>query len=280
MSLPYFPMYPTDFEADTSHLTLAEDGAYNRLLRLMWMTPSCSLPDDDTWLLRRMRCHGDEECSVVMGIISEFFERKGGRIINARLAKEYQKTDLAHKKRVSAGSKGGKAKALKSNDSTSSKARAMPKQPEPEPEPYKEIDTNVSIVRSPNPVPANDVSEAVSAYNGAAVKTGWLQVQKLTPSRSKQIKARLKDAGGIDGWRIALEKASASDFLTGRTNNPWNGVTFDWLTKPANFTKLMEGNYDNRSHGNTQNGNRSGASTARSGPSDGFAAVAARYANE
>ncbi|MCP5097247.1 MAG: YdaU family protein, partial [Chloroflexi bacterium] len=36
MSLPYFPMYPTDFEADTSHLTLEEDGAYNRLLRLMW----------------------------------------------------------------------------------------------------------------------------------------------------------------------------------------------------------------------------------------------------
>jgi uncharacterized protein YdaU (DUF1376 family) len=31
MSLPYFPMYPTDFEAKTSHLTLAEDGAYNRL---------------------------------------------------------------------------------------------------------------------------------------------------------------------------------------------------------------------------------------------------------
>ena len=33
--LPYFPLYPTDFEADTSHLTLEEDGAYNRLLRLM-----------------------------------------------------------------------------------------------------------------------------------------------------------------------------------------------------------------------------------------------------
>lgn len=51
MSLPYFPMFPTDFEAKTSHLTLAEDGAYNRLLRLMWMTPGCSLPDDDAWIM-------------------------------------------------------------------------------------------------------------------------------------------------------------------------------------------------------------------------------------
>jgi len=61
MSMPYFPMFPTDFEADTSHLTLAEDGAYNRLLRLVWMSPGCSLPDDDAWILRRMRCHSDEE---------------------------------------------------------------------------------------------------------------------------------------------------------------------------------------------------------------------------
>lgn len=85
MSLPYFPMFPTDFEADTSHLTLAEDGAYNRLLRLMWMTPGCSLPDDDAWILRRMRCVNDEDCEVVMAIIDEFFTRRGGRIVNSRL---------------------------------------------------------------------------------------------------------------------------------------------------------------------------------------------------
>ena len=144
MSLPYFPMYPTDFEADTSHLTLAEDGAYNRLLRLMWMTAGCSLPDDDAWILRRMRCFGDEDSAVVLGIISEFFQRKGGRIVNSRLAKEYQKTDLAHKKRVAAGSKGGAAKALNAKESASSKAKAMPKQPEPEPDIKREAKASLS----------------------------------------------------------------------------------------------------------------------------------------
>jgi uncharacterized protein YdaU (DUF1376 family) len=53
MSLPYFPMYPSDFEAKTSHLTLLEDGAYNRLLRLCWMTPGCSIPADEAWIMRR-----------------------------------------------------------------------------------------------------------------------------------------------------------------------------------------------------------------------------------
>lgn len=128
MSLPYFPMFPTDFEADTSHLTLAEDGAYNRLLRLAWMTPGCSLPDDDGWILRRMRCHSDEDRAVVIGIIDEFFTRKNGRVSNARLAKEYEAAKDAHEKRVSAGSRGGKAKALKTKETESSNALAKPKQ--------------------------------------------------------------------------------------------------------------------------------------------------------
>ena len=135
MSLPYFPMYPTDFEADTSHLTLAEDGAYNRLLRLMWMTPGCSLPDDDAWIKRRMRCTDDEFETVVRIVIDEFCERKNRRVSNARLAKVFSQSEEAHKKRVAAGSKGGKSKAPKTNDKVSSNAKAKPKQPEPEPEP-------------------------------------------------------------------------------------------------------------------------------------------------
>lgn len=144
MSLPYFPMYPADFEADTSHLTLAEDGAYNRLLRLMWMAPGNSLPDDDAWITRRMRCHSDEDRRVVMAIISEFFVRSNGRVSNARLTKEFEKISSSHEKRVIAGSKGGKAKSLKSLDAAPSNAKAMLKQPEPEPEPKKR-DTNVSL---------------------------------------------------------------------------------------------------------------------------------------
>ena len=147
MSLPYFPMYPTDFEADTSHLTLAEDGAYNRLLRLMWMTPGCSLPDDDAWILRRMRCADEAERQLVMDVIDEFFVRANGRVSNARLTREFCKSDEAHKKRVAAGSKGGKSKAQKTNDKVSSNAKAKPKQPEPDPEPYKEKDTKVSLAK-------------------------------------------------------------------------------------------------------------------------------------
>lgn len=133
MSLPYFPMYPTDFEADTSHLTLEEDGAYNRLLRLCWMTQECSLPDDDAWIMRRMRVDVETFDRVVKYVLAEFFTRSKGRVINARMQREFVASSDAHKKRVLAGKKGGAAKSQKSKDKASINAKAMPKQPEPEP---------------------------------------------------------------------------------------------------------------------------------------------------
>lgn len=85
MSLPYFNLYPSDFEAKTSHLTLEEDGAYNRLLRLCWMTPGCSLPDDDAWIMRRMRVDAETYERVVRVVLDEFFTRENGRVSNAML---------------------------------------------------------------------------------------------------------------------------------------------------------------------------------------------------
>lgn len=92
------------------------------------------------------------------------------------------------------------------------------------------------------------LSQAVSIYNEAASAVGWPKVQKLTPARSQALKARLRECGGIEGWRFAMDKGKASDFLCGRTEKPWTGCGFDWITKQGNFTKLMEGNYDNRTN--------------------------------
>jgi uncharacterized protein YdaU (DUF1376 family) len=145
MSLAYFPLYPDDFEADTAHLTLAEDGAYNRLLRLCWRTPGCSLPADRAWIHRRMRAHTEADKAVVDTVLDEFFALRDGRVSNARLAKEWRIANESHKRRVEAGAKGGKAKALKDGHSAPSNAEAKPKQPEPEPEPYTE-EANASSV--------------------------------------------------------------------------------------------------------------------------------------
>lgn len=138
MSLPYFPMYPTDFEADTAHLSLAEDGAYNRLLRLMWITPGCSLPDDNAWIARRMRADAETMATVVLPVIAEFMERKGGRVVSPRLQREWKKVDETSRLRSEAGKKGGRPKVVENKQKQQKPGfdfdKARPKQPEPEPD--------------------------------------------------------------------------------------------------------------------------------------------------
>ena len=67
-------------------------------------------------------------------------------------------------------------------------------------------------------------------------------VIKLTETRKRAIKARLKDYG-LDEIRRAFSLAGQSDFLKGSSG--WQ-ASFDWLMKPANMTKVLEGNYTNR----------------------------------
>lgn len=128
MSLAYFPMYPTDFDADTGHLSMAEDGAYNRLLRLSWRCPDAKMPDDLEWIFRKARAVTDDDKALIAAILAEFFTRKGGKIFSARLHKEWVQANKAHGKRVSAGKSGGRAKALKSKENGLSNAKAMPEQ--------------------------------------------------------------------------------------------------------------------------------------------------------
>jgi uncharacterized protein YdaU (DUF1376 family) len=137
MSLAYFPMFPTDFDADTGHLTFAEDGAYNRLLRLSWRCLEAKMPDDLDWICRKARAVTPEDRALIEGILAEFFTRKGGKVFSRRLHEEWVKANDAHAKRISAGSKGGRAKSLKTNDTDVSNATSLLKQPEPEPEPLK-----------------------------------------------------------------------------------------------------------------------------------------------
>lgn len=153
--LPYFPLYAAEMEAETAHLSLEEDGAFQRLLRQMWRTPGCSLPDDDKWLRRRLRVSAEEFERVVRPVIDEFFEKKRDRLHSPLLSSEFQKISETREKRSSAGKKSASArKGLKSKENDASRASAK-NQPgsnniyseedaelEPETDAYSETETH------------------------------------------------------------------------------------------------------------------------------------------
>jgi len=106
------------------------------------------------------------------------------------------------------------------------------------------------------------VQQAFDAYNALAkdiIAAGEASgraseaatARTLNDVRRRGLNARLKEVGGIEGWKMALEVVRESAFLTGATRHRF-GLTLDFLLQPTSFTKLMEGFYSKeRTDGNS-----------------------------
>jgi hypothetical protein len=70
------------------------------------------------------------------------------------------------------------------------------------------------------------------------------KVKSLTDPRKKAIQRAAQEIEKAGGFTVLFEKVEASDFLAGRSGAWCAG--FDWILKPANLSKILEGNYDNR----------------------------------
>ncbi len=128
--VPSLPLFVDDYEAATAHLSVEEDGAYLRLLRLCWRTPGCSVPDDPQWIARKMRVDDATFERVVVPVIREFFRRSRGRLFQKRLRAEFCYVSELSRVRKEAGKKGGSAKAQKTKGNGASKDTGLPEQPD------------------------------------------------------------------------------------------------------------------------------------------------------
>jgi hypothetical protein len=77
------------------------------------------------------------------------------------------------------------------------------------------------------------------------------QVKAWTPKRAKALNARIaerlhdgKPADATDYWRTFFVNVGASDFLCGRSGD--FRADLEWLLRPENFLKVIEGRYENR----------------------------------
>jgi len=86
-----------------------------------------------------------------------------------------------------------------------------------------------------------DYQSIVDEYNSICIS--FPRVTKLSDSRKKAIKARLKQYTR-DDFTTMFEKAEGSNFLKGGNNRNWC-ADFDWMIKDANMAKILDGNYDN-----------------------------------
>ena len=93
------------------------------------------------------------------------------------------------------------------------------------------------------------VVEALEAYNGLAAELSLPTITKFSANRRSKLAARLRDCGGIAGWKAALAKIRGSPFCLGDNDRGWK-ADFDFLLQEQSFIRLMEGRYDDRGTGN------------------------------
>jgi uncharacterized protein YdaU (DUF1376 family) len=221
--LPYYKAYPRDFIEGTIGMEFEVKCAYRVVLDMIYAQGG-NLPDDPRYISGTLGCSIRKWKSIRDKLVSlGKINVSGGFITNNRADKELETLSKLQEKQRENRSRPNKNKDLQS-----------PRSNHTEPEPDIISDTNVSL--------GGDLAKAVKRFNDAAEKAGWPKVQKLNPTRSKLLRARLAECGGADGWEVALRKAFESDFF----KTQWTGFCFDWMIRAANFTKIMEGNYDNR----------------------------------
>ena len=82
-----------------------------------------------------------------------------------------------------------------------------------------------------------DASRIMHSWNALGVSS----VKSISNNRLTLVKARIAEHG-LDVFLEAIKNINESPFLLGQNKKGWV-ITFDWLIKPSNFTKVLEGNY-------------------------------------
>lgn len=116
--------------------------------------------------------------------------------------------------------------------------------------------------------------QVLSVFNEKMAGKSIKPIKAITEGtqRADMLRARRREYGDDAIFRM-IDNAAASRFLNGHNNRGFV-ASFDWLIKPNNFPKVLEGNYENDYEGNRTD-NRAAGQRA-----DEAAAIVARLAAE
>lgn len=93
--------------------------------------------------------------------------------------------------------------------------------------------------KRPSPIRSKEIIEA---WNGLGLSP--LTTLRSETKRYAMLSSRLKEFGA-DSIFTAIRNIEQSSFLKGHNDRGWI-VTFDWLVRPNNFPKVLEGQYADR----------------------------------
>jgi len=239
----YYEHHIGDYEAETAHLSLVEDAIYHRMIRRYYRQEG-PLPVSVEAVARL--CRASDQVELVKALLLEFFTLADDGWHQGRCDKEIIRYREKQEKARNSALAGVAARQRTSErsanaDQTLSDGTA-PQSPVPSP--------HAPVVSSSQPDGCPH-AEIIAAYHEALPANP--PIKTWTDNRQKNLRARWREdpkRQSLDYWRRFFAHIAASEFLTGRRTGP-DGRPFlpglDWLVKPDNFAKVIEGRYHDRS---------------------------------
>lgn len=255
----FYKRYLGDYVRDTAHLSLIEHGAYTVLLDTYYATEK-GLPADKASLYRIAKAFTAVERKAVDRISEEFFPVNGdGTRHNARADREMGKrADQVETNRRIAEERERKRKEHESSTNrfddrdTNGSTNDEPNQSHSHSQNQKDQNLTSSDEEVAKPaVPPCPHVEIIGLYHELLPMGRQVNVELWNGSREASLKARWREAArrqNLDWWKRFFSYIAQSEFLTGRTN-PVQGrkpfeISLDWILKPTNFAKIIEGAYN------------------------------------
>jgi len=140
------PLFTDALLADTGHLSDEEFGRYMRLMVICWRSPQCRIPNDKTWISKRLRLDPLQYDSEVASMIEEFFTSDRNFLTQKRLKKEWKYVFVKRRKNRAA------AKSRWNKEKTPCERNAPSPSPSPSPSPTVSKKKKNSILRKPESV--------------------------------------------------------------------------------------------------------------------------------
>jgi len=243
---PWFKFYPDDWLRGTRNLTLEQRGAYIDAI-CMQMLYEAPLPDDYSWLAHQMHISIRKARSIVEGLIEarklvrteqgiinerrsfELVSKLNQRRVNAEIAanREREKRENLEKinkinvnYEISCHEKG--TTRARTDSDTDIDIKYTPLPPKGGGQAQSELPLTAAQERKAQKAAERRklVEEAVASYNAAAERLGFAVCRSVTQARFNRIEKRLRDIGGLENFRKALQVVERDDFLMGRKSRP------------------------------------------------------------
>lgn len=267
-----YPHHIGDYGKDTRNLSVTEHGAYRLLLDYQYATEQ-PIPNDLKELYRIVGAQTAPERKSVDKVAERFFPVNGdGRRHNKRAEAEIARYTQRAEHNRAVGRLGGRPKKPGDNPEVTRKVTRTEPEGEPGDNPsqnHKPRESTSTSSDASHRKPAT-VSHGLPDCPHDKLQALYHEVLPALPrvvewnaQRQALMRARWREqaiangtrpgyaaeAAGLAFWRRFFQHVAKSNFLCGRANPTPGRKVFvadlEWLIRPTNFAKVVEGKYDN-----------------------------------